>query len=84
MIAPAYRRQGLGRRLVAHLDRTARSQGYERISLVAVGGSEQFWSARGFTAHPDAVASGSYPAGAVYMSRTVPAPAVPSPLPEAS
>lgn len=87
VIAPAHRGRGLARRLVAHLDRTARDLGYERLSLVAVGGSDTFWSARGFTADPEVVASGGYQAGAVYMSRTVPAdpaPSVPSRLPEAS
>ncbi|WP_405610717.1 GNAT family N-acetyltransferase [Streptomyces sp. NBC_01508] len=97
VIAPAYRRRGLARRLVAHLEHTARSQGYERMSLVAVGGSEPYWSTRGFSADPGTVAPDSYQAGAVYMVRTLlgddsppsrqavaPAPAVPSPPPRAS
>lgn len=97
VIAPAHRRRGRASHLVEHLYRTARSQGYERISLVAVGGSEPFWSVRGFTVDPGAAACGTYQPGAVYMSRSIPAaenppseqgaapaPAVPFPLPEAS
>ncbi|MFD9721261.1 GNAT family N-acetyltransferase [Streptomyces sp. NPDC059076] len=97
VIAPAHRRLGRASHLVAHLYRTALSQGYEQMSLVAVGGSEPFWSARGFTVDPSAEACDTYQAGAVYMSRSItaigtpaseqaasPAPAVPFPLPEVS
>jgi ribosomal protein S18 acetylase RimI-like enzyme len=69
VIAKSFRRRGLARHLLNRLVVTARSSGYERISLVAVGGSETFWSARGFTAHDGVVPPGGYGANAVYMSR---------------
>ncbi len=71
VVAEDLRHQGLARLLLTHLTATARHQGYERISLVAVGGSETFWSARGFTAGP--VTPAGYGPTAVYMSRAVPA-----------
>lgn len=52
VVAPGLRRRGLGRHLLHHLTATARARGDERISLVAVGGTERFWSARGFVAEP--------------------------------
>jgi ribosomal protein S18 acetylase RimI-like enzyme len=74
VVAPALRRRGLARHLLRRLTGTARTRGDERISLVAVGGSDRFWSARGFAPHPDVVPTGGYGADAVYMSRPVPAP----------
>ncbi|GGS46658.1 GNAT family N-acetyltransferase [Streptomyces griseoviridis] len=74
VVAPGLRRRGLGRHLLRRLTGTARTRGDRRISLVAVGGSERYWSARGFTPHPDVTPSGGYGAGAVYMSRPVPDP----------
>ncbi|MCC3766747.1 GNAT family N-acetyltransferase [Streptomyces sp. UNOC14_S4] len=65
------RRRGLARHLLRHLTLTARSRGYERISLVSVGDNEEFWSARGFTRHPEVVPPGSYGTQAVYMSKPV-------------
>ncbi|KAB7833797.1 GNAT family N-acetyltransferase [Streptomyces mobaraensis] len=73
VVAPHLRRRGLARHLLRHLARTARTRGDERISLVAVGGSEAFWSARGFAAHPDVALPDGYGPQAVYMSRPVPA-----------
>ncbi|MFJ9034297.1 GNAT family N-acetyltransferase [Streptomyces sp. NPDC102274] len=67
VVAVTHRRRGMAQRLLKHAIGTARSAGYEQLSLVAVGGSEGFWSARGFTAHPGVVASGSYDPTAVYM-----------------
>ncbi|MBC2876518.1 MULTISPECIES: GNAT family N-acetyltransferase [Streptomyces] len=71
VVAPHLRRRGLARHLLRHLTRTARARGDERISLVAVGGSETFWSARGFAAHPDVTLPDGYGPHAVYMSRPV-------------
>jgi ribosomal protein S18 acetylase RimI-like enzyme len=72
VVARPLRCRGLAQHLLRHLVRIAQARGDERISLVAVGGSERFWSARGFVPHPGVVASGSgYGAGAVYMSRAV-------------
>ncbi|MEU1054790.1 GNAT family N-acetyltransferase [Streptomyces sp. NPDC005876] len=81
VVAPALRRRGLGRYLLGRLTGTARARGDRRISLVAVGGSDRFWSARGFVAHPGVAPADGYGADAVYMSRPVPAarPAPPAP-----
>ncbi|MBQ0879711.1 GNAT family N-acetyltransferase [Streptomyces sp. RT42] len=72
VVAPGLRRRGLARALLRHLAGTARARGDERISLVAVGGTAPFWSARGFTPHPGVVPAGAYGTDAVYMSRPVP------------
>ncbi|MGP3975629.1 GNAT family N-acetyltransferase [Streptomyces sp. 8N114] len=72
VVARPLRRRGLARLLLHHLTRTARARGDERISLVAVGGSDRFWSARGFVAHPKVLPPGSgYGTDAVYMSKPV-------------
>ncbi|MFF7473138.1 GNAT family N-acetyltransferase [Streptomyces sp. NPDC008092] len=68
VVAERQRGRGLGQRLLTHLTRTAGARGFERISLVAVGRSEPFWSKRGFTAYPG-ISPGGYGANAVYMSR---------------
>ncbi|MFB6551769.1 GNAT family N-acetyltransferase [Streptomyces sp. NPDC056405] len=73
VVAPGLRRRGLARHLLHHLTGTARTRGDERISLVAVGGTERFWSARGFVPQPGVMAAGDYGTDAVYMSRPVPA-----------
>lgn len=72
VIAEDLRGRGLGRRLLEHLAATARSSGYEEISLVAVGGSDTFWSANGFTARDGIADPATYGAGAVYMSMALP------------
>ncbi|MEV5958106.1 GNAT family N-acetyltransferase [Streptomyces sp. NPDC051987] len=69
VVAERLRGRGLGGRLLDHLTLAAAARGFERISLIAVGRSEPFWSARGFTAHPGVCPDG-YGANAVYMSRT--------------
>ncbi len=79
VVAPGLRRCGLARHLLHHLTGTARARGDERISLVAVGGTEGFWTARGFVAQPGVVPAGAYGGGAVYMSKPVPARPSPSP-----
>ncbi|MFL9653583.1 GNAT family N-acetyltransferase [Streptomyces sp. PB17] len=71
VVAPGLRRRGLARHLLHHLTATARTRGDERMSLVAVGGTERFWSARGFVAEPGVVPAGAYGGGAVYMSKEV-------------
>ncbi|MFE9331547.1 GNAT family N-acetyltransferase [Streptomyces sp. NPDC006925] len=79
VVAGPLRRRGLAQHLLRHLGRIARARGDERISLVSVGGSEGFWSARGFVPHPHVVPAGSgYGLGAVYMSKPVRAPGTPS------
>jgi ribosomal protein S18 acetylase RimI-like enzyme len=71
VIARRFRRCGFGNRLLRHLTATARSSRYQRISLVAVGGSDTFWSANGYRSHPGLVLPESYGANAVYMSRSI-------------
>jgi len=68
VVTEGLRGRGLAQRLLNHLTLTASSRGDERISLIAVGRSEPFWSARGFTAHPGISPSG-YGTHAVYMSK---------------
>ncbi|MER5790621.1 GNAT family N-acetyltransferase [Streptomyces sp. NPDC001980] len=68
VVAERQRGRGLGQRLLTHLTRTAGARGFERISLIAVGRSEPFWSTRGFTAYPG-ISPDGYGANAVYMSR---------------
>ncbi|MDX3638437.1 GNAT family N-acetyltransferase [Streptomyces sp. MB09-02B] len=71
VITQVLRRRGLGGGLLRHLMLTARSRAYERISLVAVGGSQEFWSAHGFTAHPDVPPPQGYGDDALYMSKAL-------------
>lgn len=71
VIAESLRGRGLAGRLLHRLTVTAESHGYEQISLVAVAGSETFWSANGFAAEDGIVPAGSYGPSAVYMSRAV-------------
>jgi len=71
VIAEGFRRRGLAKHLLHHLTATAGSRMYERISLVAVAGSETFWSGCGYRAHHEVAVPRSYGANAVYMSRTV-------------
>ncbi|WP_330239245.1 GNAT family N-acetyltransferase [Streptomyces sp. NBC_00525] len=72
VVAPPFRGGGMARRLLEHVAGTARTHGYEQLSLVAVGDSEGFWSSCGFTAHPRPVTAGGYGSTAVYMSAPVP------------
>lgn len=81
VITESVRGQGLGKRLLHHLTTTAAEQGYEQISLIAVGGSETFWTTRGFAARHGVVAPGSYGADAVYMFRPVHSDRAGSPRP---
>jgi GNAT superfamily N-acetyltransferase len=71
VIADNLRGRGWGTRLLCHLTATAGST-YERISLVAVGGMETFWAARGYRAHKEVELPQSYGNDAVYMSIAVP------------
>lgn len=71
VIADTFRGRGLARRLLSHLTETARSRMYECISLIAVAGSEPFWFANGYRAHPEVTLPSSYGTAAVYMSRAI-------------
>lgn len=77
VIAHDLRGRGLGRRMLGRLTADAVRQGYEQISLVAVGGSHTFWSACGFRAHEGAVEPGGYGPNSVYMSLALRSPAGP-------
>lgn len=70
VVSPPLRDRGLARRLVGHLEDAARGRGYASVSLIAVGGAEGFWAARGYSAEPR-VAVTDYDEAAVYMSRSL-------------
>ncbi|MFI9326538.1 GNAT family N-acetyltransferase [Kitasatospora sp. NPDC052868] len=74
VIAEELRGRGLGVRLLDHLLETAREQRFERISLVAVRGTEVLWAPLGYRAHPGVGIPASYGSRAVYMSMAVAAP----------
>src|SRR3979409_553932 len=71
VIASNFRKHGLAKHLLHHLAATARSRMYERISLIAVAGSDTFWSANGYNTHPAVSLPKNYGADAVYMSRAI-------------
>jgi ribosomal protein S18 acetylase RimI-like enzyme len=71
VIADGFRRGGLGTYLLDHLTATARSNSYERISLVSVGSSGTFWCANGYHPHADIALPASYGPKAMYMSRAI-------------
>lgn len=68
VIAEGLRGRGLGRRLLRRLTAVAGAGGYERMSLIAVGGMETFWRANGYRAHREVELPPSYGGNAVYMS----------------
>ncbi|WP_405717124.1 GNAT family N-acetyltransferase [Streptomyces sp. NBC_00046] len=72
VIAGEFRGRGLAKCLLRHFTATAGAKGYEGISLIAVSGSDTFWSANGYRAHREVAPPTGYGADAVYMSRTVP------------
>jgi ornithine decarboxylase len=69
VIAGDRRRAGLGGLLVRHLISAARARAYERISLVSVAGSQDYWAGHGFRPAPRAVLAPGYGPGAAYLSR---------------
>lgn len=71
VVAEEFRRGGLGKSLLQQVTTAARSEMYERISLVAVGGSDTFWSAQGFHSYPRLGIPANYGDKALYMSRLV-------------
>lgn len=81
VIAEDLRGAGLGKRLLRHLTLRARTQGYEQISLVAVGSSRTFWSANGFAERRGAVNPEGYGPGSVYMSMALTAEQIGRPTP---
>lgn len=75
VVAAPLRGHGVASALLARLEAVAGPAGYDRISLVAVGGAEGFWQRRGFRAHPDVRPPEHYGPDARYMSRPVNCPA---------
>ncbi|MER6214320.1 GNAT family N-acetyltransferase [Streptomyces sp. NPDC001674] len=71
VVAARFRGRGLARALLQRLEESARAKGCERISLVAVAGSETFWTARGYVPHREIPLHEDYGAHAVYMSAPV-------------
>lgn len=74
VIADNHRGRGLAKKVLGLLTATATALGYQRISLVAVGGSDTFWSANGYRAVAEVVLPASYGPDAVYMSRVLAEP----------
>ncbi|MFF2330626.1 MULTISPECIES: GNAT family N-acetyltransferase [unclassified Streptomyces] len=72
VIAEEFRGRGLAKLLLRHFTETAGSKGYDEISLIAVSGSDTFWSANGYRARRGVAPPASYGADAVCMSRPVP------------
>ncbi|MFD4024065.1 GNAT family N-acetyltransferase [Streptomyces sp. NPDC058576] len=68
VIAEEFQGRGWATYLLNHLADAARSKKYERISLIAVGGSKNFWSASGYEPYGEVELAPSYGANAVYMS----------------
>jgi len=59
-LAPEARGQGIAKNLVTNLIDKAKSQGFAKIFLVAVQGSDMFWAKFGFIVIPDALICPSY------------------------
>ncbi|MFC9691476.1 GNAT family N-acetyltransferase [Kribbella sp. NPDC056951] len=70
-VAPAFRRTGLGRSLVTHLDAVAGDLGYRRISLIALSGTFPFWSSNGFRPDPAVPAPTGYGDNARYLTKVL-------------
>ncbi|MFE6158692.1 GNAT family N-acetyltransferase [Streptomyces sp. NPDC056486] len=69
VVAESFRGKGWSGQLLNRLMDTARSKGYEHISLVALGGADAFWSANGFQRRHDVALPQSYGPDAVYMTK---------------
>jgi ornithine decarboxylase len=67
-VAAEFRGRGHGTRMLGRLVTEARRLGYEQISLVTVGGSDSFWSARGFRPRPEVAVTAQYGPDATYMT----------------
>ncbi|WP_405982859.1 GNAT family N-acetyltransferase [Streptomyces sp. NBC_00158] len=71
VVAEDLRGRGYGRNLLHHLSATARTAGYQRISLVAVYGMETFWAAHGYRPQDEVTPPPHYGGNAVYMSKPI-------------
>lgn len=70
-IVESARGRGMARRMVRHLEESARTAHYRSLSLVAVCGSEMLWSRLGYRARPEVGLPASYGAEAVYMAKPI-------------
>ncbi|OOC08060.1 N-acetyltransferase [Amycolatopsis azurea DSM 43854] len=68
VVAEELRGRGLAKVLLDRLITTARSRRHDRMSLIAVAGQADFWSANDFRPLPEVPIRG-YGADAVYLSR---------------
>jgi len=71
VLAEDVRGRGLSKMLLRRLEAVAAARMFERVSLVSVGGSQGFWTAAGFTKHPEVAVTETYGSQAMYMSRQV-------------
>ncbi|SHG95418.1 GNAT family N-acetyltransferase [Streptoalloteichus hindustanus] len=71
VVAEELRGKGLATVLLRRLTATALARTHRRISLVAVGDSEKFWSAHGYRPLPGVAVPSDYGANAVYMSKVL-------------
>ncbi|MFJ2863178.1 GNAT family N-acetyltransferase [Kitasatospora sp. NPDC087314] len=68
VVAEELRGRGLARRMLRHLEESARAGGYRTLSLVAVRGSQVLWDPLGYRARPEIGLPASYGPEAVYMA----------------
>ncbi|MDX3663094.1 GNAT family N-acetyltransferase [Streptomyces sp. ID05-26A] len=71
VVSEELRGRGWAGRMTGRLVERARRSGYQRISLVALGGVTGFWAGQGFESRPDVPLPDGYGPGAVYMSRVI-------------
>jgi predicted N-acetyltransferase YhbS len=79
VVAEELRRRGLAGQLLGRLEAVAQAQRHQHVSLVAVAGSDAFWSRHGFAPHHEVAAPEHYGAHAVYMSKPLGTPPYGSP-----
>ncbi|MEV6007132.1 GNAT family N-acetyltransferase [Streptomyces sp. NPDC051976] len=71
VITESLRARGLSPHFVRQIEQEARSQGYDRISMVAVQRSHVLWRRLGYAAHAEVGIPESYGTEAVYMSKAL-------------
>ncbi|KQV05480.1 MULTISPECIES: GNAT family N-acetyltransferase [unclassified Kitasatospora] len=69
VITEELRGRGLTPHFVRQIEATARSHGFERLSMVAVQRSHVLWARLGYAAHREVELPASYGTAAVYMSK---------------
>ncbi|MFF1870946.1 GNAT family N-acetyltransferase [Kitasatospora herbaricolor] len=71
VITEELRARGLSPHFVRQIEQEARSQGFDRISMVAVQRSHILWRRLGFDTHAEVTLPESYGTDAVYMSKAL-------------